>query len=783
MKKTEKRIKNVLLAISIVLFGVNFTFAQRNFYVSAAGKDSNNGRSASSPWKTIAKVNSSNSDFRAGDVIHFRKGDVFYGKLDIRGRSGSSAEPIVFKSYGSGKIPVIRASKKVTGWTKHRGDIWRSNVAKISNARTPSLFLNNEAQQIGREPNYSNANGGYRVVNSHTSNFKRIMESSPLPYSNNRFKGGEINIRSAEDLMKVEKITGHSGNSVNFTLSQSKVTLNELRNGFGYFFQNHVNTLDKQGEWAHDIVAGRLYLYSNANPNSLSVEIPSETSAAVVNNCKYMEFQGLRFENGLENVFNMNGSQNITIKGCYFYNGNEYSLIGYNLTNIEFRNNTIDESNNVGLRWEGCSGITFANNKVMNIGMRPGMSPNIGFIAYTGVRIISRAGSAPNVIEKNIVDKIGYHAVNFSGGNFKIRYNEVKNFCVVKDDGGGIYTVGNRNTNNSIYRNTVYNGLGAFRGAPANRGPKTGGIYLDNDSQSHLIYENSISNVAGWGIMLNLSNKNTVRDNTIYNCGTGIVLANYPNSFGIGGTTAKATKNTVLRNIFFSRKSDQYSSAYNNPTTSAGFNTFLGTLNTNYYCQPYSGGKQITARVGSNKKDYTLAQFKAAFPNYEANGKNAPVKFSSGTNPNSIIRFEMNPTGTAKTVNLGSTNYVDAKNNNYSGSVTIPAYSSLVLLKGTGGVSSAQLIANGTVNAAASIAQNGENELMDVVIYPNPAHNFVHISGVETGSSIAIKDLQGRTVYSTIATTQEEKISVVDFKAGMYLISVKDKAPIKLTIR
>ncbi|MCL5244248.1 right-handed parallel beta-helix repeat-containing protein [Cellulophaga sp. 20_2_10] len=693
----KQKLKTYMLCVFLLLSGLSVV-AQKNYYVSASGNDANNGTSAASAWKTINKVNSAKNSISAGDVINFNKGDVFYGSLDLKGKKGSSGKYIVLKAYGSGVKPVIRAAKKMNNWTRHSGSIWKTNLGKVANGRVPSLFLNNQAQQIGREPNVSAANGGYRTIKSHGGNNTSISEASSLPYASNRFKGGEITIRTTDDNVKVETVTSHGGTTVNFGLSDTSNSFeNNIENNFGYFFQNHVNTLDKNGEWAHDTNAGVLYLYSNSNPNNLNVEIPAGEEALALNNTNYIKIQDLRVEGGLKQTLSISGASNLTIANCNFYNGNNYLSLGYTISNIKVTNSVFEESNNIAIRWEGVSGLTFTNNTVQNIGMRTGMGAR-SFIGYTGARFISKSGSSANIIEKNTIKDIGYHALNYSGGNFTIRYNNVSNYCYTKDDGGGIYSVGNRNGDNSIYKNIVHDSPGAIRGIPSGRGVKTAGIYIDNDSQNQLIYENTVYNVVGWGLMANLSSKNTIRDNTVYNCDFGLVLSTYNNSFGVGGSVAKSTNNTVKNNILFSKKATQVAARYTNQITDAGFNTFLGDLNSNYYCMPFNGSKEISILAGRQSAEYTLDGFKTKYPNYEKKGKSAPVTFAATANPNTFIKFEINNTGVAKSVSLGSTDYVDAKHKNYTGNITLAPYSAIVLLKGKGDDASpvtSQLIDNG----------------------------------------------------------------------------------------
>ena len=49
------------------------------FYVDPAGSDSNSGTSPTSPWSTIAKVNS--ASLQPGDVVFFKSGGIWRERL------------------------------------------------------------------------------------------------------------------------------------------------------------------------------------------------------------------------------------------------------------------------------------------------------------------------------------------------------------------------------------------------------------------------------------------------------------------------------------------------------------------------------------------------------------------------------------------------------------------------------------------------------------------------------------------------------------------------------
>jgi hypothetical protein len=86
-----------------LVFLCNASFAT-NYYVSSSGNDGNSGTSTSSPWKTLSKLDS--VDFKAGDTIHFKRGDKWTGKFKVT-ESGDSNNPIRFTSYGNGAFPKL----------------------------------------------------------------------------------------------------------------------------------------------------------------------------------------------------------------------------------------------------------------------------------------------------------------------------------------------------------------------------------------------------------------------------------------------------------------------------------------------------------------------------------------------------------------------------------------------------------------------------------------------------------------------------------------------------
>ena len=77
--------------------------ANRIYYISNDGSDSNNGLSEAEPIATISKLNV--IGLLPGDIVLFRRGDEFRGKIKC-------SDGVTYSAYGEGPKPVINGSKR-----------------------------------------------------------------------------------------------------------------------------------------------------------------------------------------------------------------------------------------------------------------------------------------------------------------------------------------------------------------------------------------------------------------------------------------------------------------------------------------------------------------------------------------------------------------------------------------------------------------------------------------------------------------------------------------------
>ncbi len=116
--------KNLLTLTTALCLLANVSYATNYYLSSSSGNDSYTAaqaQSQSTPWKTLAKINSYMASIKPGDNILLKSGDTFTipegvntGGL-LMTVSGTSTQPIVISSYGTGALPIITLPA-VTGW-------------------------------------------------------------------------------------------------------------------------------------------------------------------------------------------------------------------------------------------------------------------------------------------------------------------------------------------------------------------------------------------------------------------------------------------------------------------------------------------------------------------------------------------------------------------------------------------------------------------------------------------------------------------------------------------
>lgn len=96
------------------------------------GNDRNNGTSTSTPWLTVAKVNSGSPTLNAGDSVLFESTCTWRESLYVPS-SGSAGSPITFGAYGTGAAPIISGANLFTSWTLSSGSVYYTSYSTAPN--------------------------------------------------------------------------------------------------------------------------------------------------------------------------------------------------------------------------------------------------------------------------------------------------------------------------------------------------------------------------------------------------------------------------------------------------------------------------------------------------------------------------------------------------------------------------------------------------------------------------------------------------------------------------
>jgi parallel beta-helix repeat protein len=651
--------KKIQLAVCClgILF-ISFSAYGKNYYFSSSTGNDSYTNSISTPWKSITKLNAVFSTLLPGDSILFKRGDTFYGSVVVAA-SGSASSPIVLGAYGSGIKPVITGFIPLTSWTSIGNGIYESHSTSFAEV-VNSLVFNGSAREMGRWPKRNAPNSGYRTISSAVSNTSITDNSlSGTP----SWTGGEVVIRKNRWTLDRNKITSHSGSTINYTTGNGA----SANAGYGYFIQNHIKTLTELGDWYYNPATKKMNVFFGTNtPTAHTVKASTIKYVISITNRSYITLTDLTIEGANnDNIRIKDGGTGVVVKKCDVKFAGEIGIEVDDHSNLIIENCIVSNSNDSGINISSDSqSATVRNNTVENSGALPGMGTVLGS-GYVGIQNYSNYG----VTEYNRVIKSGYNGIMHKFVGNKIRYNYVDTFCFVKDDGGGIYGHNNANINHTgtqIIGNIVLNGIGAREGTTSPN-PDGIGIYLDDNATGVEVSGNTVAHCFR-GIYIHNARNSVITKNTIYNNDLAQV---HGRNDGIGDDIVNIT---LTDNILFAKKSSQLAAWY---YSSSNQIKDWGKMDNNYYCRPVKDDITIKNqhKYGANET-ITLSTWKTRFPPMDSYSKDSPLEI---TDADKEIRFEYNATNNPKTIALDAV-YTDVKGVQYT-KVTLAAFSSVILIK------------------------------------------------------------------------------------------------------
>lgn len=543
------------------------------YYVSSTGSDSNNGTTSSTPWQTIARVNQANSLFDPGDMILFKSGETFRGRLQLSNRSG-----ITIGTYPIGAAPAVLKGSQTISFNPndHNGAVYYVDLPD------PPAFISHvyeagQLMQVARFPNYdpNDPEAGFRRNGAGTG--YTIMDAG-LPGNAGYWEGAWAVVRTANWQYQMREVTTHTddGSVDALTLESTyalngSMTMNLDGKDWGYYLVNKLSELDAPGEWFYDPSIGRLYVMSvNDGQMPDDVEYVTESIGVYLASCNTITLQGLVFSHYSEAGVRLAGtasvSHTITISDCSFSDLMigirdlaAAGLPGRTVDNCRFErcylygvratwgNGTVSRCTfqDIGL-WSGFQGLVLPNGSTLTV-----LGNEYG--SYSAISIVGDGV----VIERNAVIQAGNNGILLYGASNRVEHNYVSGAQSLVNDGAGI-TFDNCD-GMTVLSNVVRDVHGNLHGAATNTGNyerKATGIYFGNGgSETNYI---PITNTS-------------VQDNVVTGCSDGILVDHEPGFEGnrvIGNTVFGCSENQLLMQDLGLQNFSTYQAAYDTEVSS-----------------------------------------------------------------------------------------------------------------------------------------------------------------------------------------------------------------------
>jgi hypothetical protein len=661
--------RKIFLIFLLFPFAVHAT----NYYVSTTGSDSNNGLTTSTPFLSITKVNT--LTLSAGDSVLFKRGNSFYGALNVN-YSGTSSARIVYGAYGTGALPVITGFTTLTGWSLVTTGIYQSYCAacKITDNM---VTINGIEQQVGRYPNH-----GYLT---YTTFVPDSSINSPSLIGAPNWVGGEVVIKKTYWIIDRNPIIAQSDSTLVYTPGSSYPG----QFNYGFFIQRDSLTLDTMGEWYLNTAHRMKMFFGTNNPSSYTVK--TSTIDTLINISKnYITILNIDLEGANIAAIATSGSY-ITVNGCTINLSGQNGITLNSTAYLSVTGCNINHTNNNAITQTYPSTnphFYVGNTSIKNTALIPGM----GLSDDGQYNAITNVGDK-SIYEYNTVDSTGYIGINFGGDSTIVRNNLVSHFCLNKQDGGGIYTFTSGTGADSVtwthrrkvYNNIVLNGIGNIQGtynyliyadtlrALPNK-LLASGIYMDNNTSQVDITNNTSAYNSQDGVLINSGHDIIMRGNNIYNNVNGWLLAAsidepvYSIKF-LGNIVSKDSVLKVLANLTYTINVKNTLLSYTFP----GFPTKFynpGKVDSNYYYAPVAD----TASFMLDARSGFLTAHLLKLPAWQALniGDAHSIQFLSPQ------RFDYNATQSPITIPLAG-NYIDAFGITHNGSIILQPFTSSIL--------------------------------------------------------------------------------------------------------
>lgn len=448
--------------------------------------------------------------------------------------SGEEKSPIVYRAAPGKEVRLV-GGKVVTGWQlvadpavlerlepAARGKVWQANlkalgIAEFGNVASGGveLFFNDQPARLARWPN-----ADFVKISDVTKEAPETSHGRTGSKVGNFYYEGDRPLRWkdekdiwlhgywfwdwADQYQQVESID----------TEQQLVQLAQPYHGYGYlpgaryYALNVLAELDEPGEWQLDRETGTLYFWPPAPFEEGRAMVSAIEALATLKDASYVRFEGFVIEATRGAAVKIAGGTGVQIADCTIRNtgdiavdvrgGRKNAVIGCDISNTAGGGVSVDGGDLATLT----PGEHLVENNHIHHYARWKRT-------YTPAVAISGVG---NRIRHNLFHDAPHNAVQLSGNDHLIEFNEFHHVCLETDDVGAFYMGRNWTQRGNIVRFNYFHHLGRHGG-----GVGVMAIYLDDWASGTTVFGN-ICYQAGRAVLIGGGRDNRVENNVFVDC-------------------------------------------------------------------------------------------------------------------------------------------------------------------------------------------------------------------------------------------------------------------------
>jgi len=765
--KNLMKIKFLFISLFSIL---SFSGFSQSSYVSTWGDDLTGDGSVTNPYKTIQKAATS-----ATEVLLI--GGVYQDAQLLDGLNNITVKPV------PGANVVFNGTELIeTPWVQHVGSVYKTTLTND----IWQLFINDEEQVMARWPNstftndviYDNDTWGHSdgldpdgVVNDLTNIAGLSEETKELSdFSNNDISGAIIVANFNSFRTKVRRVK-----TAGLDVSNKKFEYDVIGSGYKdkhhfYFLEKKLAFLDSDNEWFYDKATKTLYAWSangtGTDLNEAQIKGKVQSFAVNLTNCANVALEGFKFFGTTVTIQNGNTVQ-IKDNVCSYPNYSRRMIddqvspydisplvtnIDQNLTtgeltsngpssNCTFSGNVFEYTDGEALILAGSNHFV-SNNYFHHIDWSCAETQSLGLSIYSSGTDLT--------FDHNIMHTLGASATLNLGERAKVLYNDISNTGLGQSDGSIVQITksiveGTETAYNWLHDTEKYGfRFDAVAGDAGNAGKE--GLAHHN-----VIWNLGKDGYGGIGMMVK-GDQQEIYNNTVFNCDKTDILI-----IDEGGITNldTYTKNNAADIISNHRASDVASS-----NDIPGFTTFNYSLYNDHSNNKTSTIDPLLVKsvAGIYNKNNVVAN--RSVYNFMPNSS---LLENSGTIINTITNpIVSHPNVLKRDITAG-----------FQGSnPDIGAYE-VGTTHWVPGIDFTPTVYPWTWpgGEVLNTAEVKDIELLEVVMYPNPASHMLNITAASTIKNIIIYNITGKKVMSLSINKNTDSIDISNLVSGIYFVN------------